>query len=211
MAPVHKTRSHSTKMAVVKAAKAFVQFINHSDTKYCMTIGVPYGTSYWQVGDSVEQNGCFKMATYRAKDELLQHRENSINGIMGILPSDIIIIVNQAWEQSFARVRTNKKAIAERGWFPYNRNVLLHPDIRATMTEQEMKDEMGTITNLCHDSHQNIITTVTPDPEAQYISRSSINNPVRLNFGAGMGLHVLKTIVTETDKVTARALKEGYW
>ena len=35
--------------------------------KRCVCIGVPYGTSVWQVGDSAEQNGSFKMAMVRAK------------------------------------------------------------------------------------------------------------------------------------------------
>ncbi len=33
-----------------------------------------------------------------------------------ILPTDIIHIVNYAWEISFAKVDTNKKAIAAREW-----------------------------------------------------------------------------------------------
>jgi len=34
-------------------------------------IGVPYGTSYWQVGDSPEQNGCYKMALTSEKAALV--------------------------------------------------------------------------------------------------------------------------------------------
>jgi hypothetical protein len=50
-------------------------------------------------------------------------------------PTDIIPIVNYAWHGSFDNVVTNKKAILDRGWFPLNRMLLLHPDIRKTMTE----------------------------------------------------------------------------
>jgi hypothetical protein len=46
-----------------------------------------------------------------------------------ILPTDIIPIVNYAWNGSFDNVETNKKAILERGWFPLNRMLLLHSDI----------------------------------------------------------------------------------
>jgi hypothetical protein len=38
--------------------------------------------SYWQVGDSSEQNGCFKMALIRAKSELVLKKKT-----MGYLPS----------------------------------------------------------------------------------------------------------------------------
>ena len=42
--------------------------------KWCVCIGVPYGTSVWQVGDSAEQNGSFKMAMVRAKMKLFQNK-----------------------------------------------------------------------------------------------------------------------------------------
>jgi hypothetical protein len=58
-----------------------------------------------------------------------------------ILPTDIIPIVNYAWNGSFDNVETNKKAILERGWFPLNRMLLLHSEIRKTMTELDFKQE----------------------------------------------------------------------
>jgi len=36
---------------------------------------------------------------------------------------DIMTIVSRTWYKSFDRINSNKKAIAERGWFPYNRNL----------------------------------------------------------------------------------------
>ena len=44
------------------------------------------------------------------------------------------MIVRKAWEKSFAKVQSNKKAIAARGWNPLTRNLLDHPEIWATMT-----------------------------------------------------------------------------
>jgi hypothetical protein len=38
-----------------------LEFVNCKEMKCEVNIGLPYGTSYWQVGDSTEQNGCFKM------------------------------------------------------------------------------------------------------------------------------------------------------
>lgn len=82
-------------------------------------MGVPYGTSYWQVGDSSEQNGCFKMALTKYKRELLRQKE--LAGIeFGINKEDITYLVSQAWADSFARVVHNKSAIADRGWNPLN-------------------------------------------------------------------------------------------
>ena len=55
-------------------------------------MGVPYGTSYWQVGDSSEQNGCFKMALTRYKRELLRRKE--LAGVeFGINKEDILTLL----------------------------------------------------------------------------------------------------------------------
>jgi len=39
----------------------FLKYINDPTHKWVVCIGVPNGTSIWQVGDSNEQNGCYKM------------------------------------------------------------------------------------------------------------------------------------------------------
>jgi hypothetical protein len=50
---------------------SFLNYINAAETKWECCIGLPYGTSYWQVGDSSKQNGCFKMVLSRAKQDLV--------------------------------------------------------------------------------------------------------------------------------------------
>jgi len=57
----------------------------------------------------------------------------------------IVMIINEAWKNSFARVEFNKDAIAARGWYPLTRNLLDHPEISAA-TENECKEieEMDT-------------------------------------------------------------------
>ena len=49
----------------------FLEHINACPKEWNVNIGLPYGTSYWQVGDSSELNGCFKMALTKAKQELV--------------------------------------------------------------------------------------------------------------------------------------------
>ena len=122
-------------------SKVFLEYINQTETKWQVCVGVPYGTSYWQVGDSEEQNGSFKMALTKLKEEMINTRIRKMIQDMQIAPTDIIPLVNNAWDVSFARMEKNKKAIYERGWFPFNRNLLLHPDIRASMTEEDIKEE----------------------------------------------------------------------
>jgi len=112
----------------------FLRYIPTPEHHWHVCIGHPYDTSYWQVGDSTEQNGTFK-------NDLLTKRSHEQISSLSIQPTDIIPLVNKAWDASFARVDSNKKAIAERGWFPYNRALLLHPDIRSTITKQEIEEE----------------------------------------------------------------------
>jgi hypothetical protein len=106
----------------------FLQYINNENHRWSVCIGVPYGTSLWQVGDSTQQNGVFKVRITMIKQKLLDFRFNKMMGIE-LIPSDIIPIVNFAWEGSFESKENNKKAIFERGWNPLNRMLLLHPEL----------------------------------------------------------------------------------
>jgi hypothetical protein len=112
----------------------FMEYINQPETMWCVCIGVPYGTSYWQVGDSPEQNGCFKMKNTEAK-EILVAWKGSRGWAVTIEKTDIVPVVKYGWERSFARTRTNKTAIAVRGWNPLNRALLEHPEIVDTQME----------------------------------------------------------------------------
>jgi hypothetical protein len=83
-------------------------------TKWNVSIGLPYGTSYWKVGDSSEQNGCFKMALTKAKQELVTKKDNRLD--FAVDKRDVVKLVKEAWAASFGRIRTNQKAILHRGW-----------------------------------------------------------------------------------------------
>jgi hypothetical protein len=119
----------------------FLEYINTAAHNWSVCIGVPYGTALWQVGDSTEQNGQYKLNVTEYKRRLLKKRIDNCQQELQILPTDIIPIVNFANSKSFANVDGNKRAIAERGWFPYNRNLLLNPKIRATMTKKQIEEE----------------------------------------------------------------------
>ena len=40
----------------------FLRYVNDPSHKWCVCIGVPYGTSLWQVADSEELNASFQIA-----------------------------------------------------------------------------------------------------------------------------------------------------
>ena len=74
---------------------------------WSVCIGVPYGTALWQVGDSSEQNGSYKIALAKAKEELIKIKKRK-HMKPTILPYEIIPLINTAWAQSFARPSSNK-------------------------------------------------------------------------------------------------------
>jgi len=86
----------------------YINDTNRTATKWNICIRVPYGTSYWQVGDSAEQNGCFKMYLLRAKTALLQKKSNARLPFV-IKKTDIILIMNEACGKSFAHVLTKSQ------------------------------------------------------------------------------------------------------
>ena len=49
----------------------FLEYVTNADHPRMICIGVPYGTSLWQVADSKEQNGSFKITISKAKKKLL--------------------------------------------------------------------------------------------------------------------------------------------
>jgi hypothetical protein len=119
----------------------FLEYTLESNTPWTCCIGVPYGTSVWQLGDSPEQNGTFKIESKKAKADTVRCKIRA--GLPAALErSDIVRIVNIAWQKSFARVDTNLKAIAERGWGPLNYVLLDHPEL------QETKDRVESINDI---------------------------------------------------------------
>ena len=50
----------------------FLNYIHDSQHEWVVCIGVSYGTHIWQVADSSEMNGAFKLGVTKAKKSLLQ-------------------------------------------------------------------------------------------------------------------------------------------
>ena len=187
----------------------FLQYINDPKDHWIACIGVPYGTALWQVGDSKEQNGSFNIALSKAKQKLLEKKE-----LLGLPPSltdtDMMPIINYAWNRSFARVDKNQQAITDRGWNPLNRALLIDNDIRATMTRQEKLNETSENSNVILPQTSNInsdqSTSATTITAAS--SLSSINNQQtdhdQLNFSHGTAAFCIDAIVSHNDLQIAR-------
>jgi hypothetical protein len=61
-----------------------------------VNIGLPYGTSYWQVGDSSEQNGSFKMNLTKNKNDLVA-KKNDAGLAFEVDKRDVAKLVKDSW------------------------------------------------------------------------------------------------------------------
>ena len=161
----------------------FLQYVNDDDHRWIVCIGVPYGTSYWQVGDSSEQNGSYKMALTKSKRELVMKKQRSCFKNPRIETYEIVMIVNEAWQKSFGRVPFNKDAIAARGWYPLTRNLLDHPEIAAT------KENGG---------------EETAESDSNRTGTSIQGTASTLNFGNGLANTLLIDILQNIDREAVR-------
>jgi hypothetical protein len=89
----------------------FLQYVNNPEHEWVVCIGVPYGTLYWQVADSSEQIGSYKMALTTAKKESVKKKQRACFQNARIKTYEIVIIINEAWKHCFSRVEYSKKAI----------------------------------------------------------------------------------------------------
>ena len=80
------------------------------------------------------------MASVRKKREIVNEKETMMV-LPSVEPYEIVNIVNAVWPESFGRVSTNKYAIAELGWLPFNRNLMTYSIVRAIITKEEIEKE----------------------------------------------------------------------
>ena len=182
----------------------FLRYINTYPHKWNVCIGVPYGTALWQVGDSSEQNGQFNINLSQVKSALLQTRIDQLQHALQLVRTDIIPAVNKSFPTSFGNRKTNRKALAVRGWNPLNRNLLLDPTIRATIIQQQIDQEKES------GIFPSNIQSSQPSSELSTNHNTQNNSPslsdvAGLNFTDGIAHYVSSVIMTETDRQQARA------
>jgi hypothetical protein len=118
----------------------FLEYITDPVHRWNVSLGLPNGTGFWQVGDSQEQNGRGKKGVVLEKRRILKAR-TSLGENQKIETYEIIPMVNASYPKSFGNVEGNKNAISERGWKPMNRNILLHPEILKTRVKVPVTEE----------------------------------------------------------------------
>ena len=123
-----------------------------------------------------------------------------------IEPHEIVPLVTKAWYRSFARVKENQKAIAERGWNPYNRNTLTLTDVQATMTNEEIQEEENrTSVDVLPKKPATVDLTLAQKPtyDEKYLKKNVRKE--HLDFKTGVAQLCLKELVHDQQLQEARA------
>ena len=184
----------------------FLQYINTPKDNWVVCIGVPYGTAYWQVGDSKEQNGSFNIAITQAKQDLLEKKDAMGLYDEGIVDTDLMPIVNLAWKRSFGRVEKNKNALSDRGWCPLNKALLLDPDILASRSSKERSKEYNLLNEVVFPNKKsNDIASIRANVDDDTSSIIHNNLPNDLNFSSGMSGFCLQSILSQEMLQNARS------
>jgi len=168
----------------------FLEYIGAEDTKWDVCLGVPYGTHLWQVADSSEQNGMFKMRWIKEKAKLITYKSKH-NLPLTLNATDIMPLTSKAWEASFAVPSLVRKAVADRGWNPLNFALLINPEILGTKRAQEQASKV-TETNSPDSS---ITDSNSSTVVAKLKCKEGSNIIIEINVGRGTAKHCMSTLV----------------
>ena len=99
----------------------------------------------------------------------------------------------------------NKVAIAERGWFPLNRKLLISTQLRSTMTDNEQRDETGNGVIISYHATYKFIEIADNEPtlDLQYLPPPP-QPCTQPNLQSGMLAYCLDAIVQNQDLMDAR-------
>ena len=82
----------------------FLEYITNQDHLWKVSIGVLYGTSLWQIGNSYQQNGRFKIALAAYKKHLVDKCLLNLCSELELVPIDILPMIHKAWILSFTNI-----------------------------------------------------------------------------------------------------------
>lgn len=184
----------------------FVNYVLDIAHKWSIIFGVPYGTSLGQVGDSKQRNGSYKISLSKYKDIIVRKKLTECWEKPNFEDTDIIPAINLSWDESFRRVQTNQEAIAEKGWFPFNMNLLLNDQIRATMNEDDKKWERENLEISPYSLNLMFKEQLLnlPEDEDPYLQPKYSTTKSKLNYSYGEAARCIEQIVSQEDLQSAR-------
>jgi hypothetical protein len=144
----------------------FLDYIHNKEHEWVCCIGVPYGTHIWQVTDSPQMNGSFKINLTIAKRRLFQLKAGIRKSNFEM--TDIIPLVRKAWEERFVDISGAKTAICEQGWGPLNFALLNHSSLTVNNTATSNKHctdikKLNTSTGMTADMFDKLIEDKSKD------------------------------------------------
>jgi len=181
----------------------FLSYINNPQHKWVVCIGCPNGTSLWQVGDSSEQNGCYKIYCAEHKRKITKKRIEMGLYRLNLLRTDVIPIVNAAWKKSFAKTSSNLKAIQDRGWGPLNKILLHHPEISCSKPSpidsppRLTNEDSPTSSPSSEDSRSPIARSLMKNNDTNKKDTIDIED---INFNEGFAGDVIQTILRRAQR-----------
>jgi hypothetical protein len=102
----------------------YLDYCNDERHLWTPMIGIPYASNLWQIGDSSQHNGSFKIELASWKGWLRSLKEKHRYTRALIDRTYVMLLVRKAWARSFTRVESNKRAIQQRGFNPLTYNLL---------------------------------------------------------------------------------------
>lgn len=150
----------------------------------------------------------FLTLSLTSKRELLEYKYGIMIPNPVINKTDIVPLINRAWDKSFANKEANKRAIMERGWYPYNRHLLLSPELRTTMSEEERNTESEKISiapKSLKQMNQELAKYATHRKKFILPNYQGEDGDImQLSFSSGMAADVLDKIVSNQDFIKSR-------
>ena len=114
-----------------------------------------------------------------------------------IRKTDVIPIVNYCWDRSFAKVKSNQKAIAERGWNPLNYYILDSPELNASTSSNETNTPTPPPTT---DSPRPNVIIANDNQSIVSPLSSNITSSIDINFRDGLAGSCVLTLLEQAAK-----------
>ena len=188
---------------MTRFSRIFLEYITNPNHLWKVSIGVLYGTSLWQVGNSYQQNSCFKIALATYKKKVMDRRLLTFCSEIELIPTDIIPMIHYAWLLSFADTAGNKRAILECGLNPLNKNLLLLDTLCRTMTDYDREEENNR-EYINEEKMQLVVATNQPHSSSSTVQSLTTMNS-QLNFNHAYSSIFIDKLVGHADVELARA------
>ncbi len=176
-----------------------LEYLTDPNTKWEVGLGAIYGSDHWQLHDDERQNGAFDAAFTEAKTQRIRKKR-----LAGLKPEidrhEIVILVSEASDKSFARKDKTKRALAVRGLNPPNRACLDRPQILETAPE-EVKAERSRVLQ----TRQNLPKTVRVLPPPSQLNLLENGSGRLLSSGPNATSELLTATAEHLNLDTGRA------